>query len=98
MTLWLKTISVRDPVSLLAKAGRLGYRETDIVEGDAADPPVHEADDGLNVSFASTLLAEGHCDSTTSAHPSPVEASREPKCRKRDEHGSLGVNNSNNVK
>jgi hypothetical protein len=42
MAFRLKTISARDLVSLLAKAGRLGYREANIVEGDAADPPVHE--------------------------------------------------------
>ena len=46
MVLRLETISARDLVHLLAKAGRLGYRETDVIEDDAGDPLVHEVHEG----------------------------------------------------
>ena len=47
MALRLETISARDLVHLLAKAGRLGYKETDVVEDDAGDPLVHEVYEGF---------------------------------------------------
>ena len=43
---WLETISARELVHLLVKAGRLGYRETDVVENDADGPLVHDAHEG----------------------------------------------------
>jgi hypothetical protein len=97
----LETINARDLVSLLAKAGRLGYRETDVVEDETVDPLTYEAD-GLSASFASTLPGErtdqGHGESTASPQPPPVESPREPKRRKTDERGSLGENGPSNTK
>ncbi|KIM92760.1 hypothetical protein OIDMADRAFT_149972 [Oidiodendron maius Zn] len=77
----LETISASDLVHLLAKAGRLGYRETDVVEDDAGDPLVHEVYKG-----------RGRAGSTLSPHPSLFEASREPKRQKTDECESLRKN------
>jgi hypothetical protein len=95
IALRLETISARDLVELLAKAGRLGYMETDIIESDAVDPLAREADKGLDASFSSTLPTErtgqGCSDSTPSLQPSLVEASRKLKRRKTDERESLHI-------
>lgn len=88
----LKTINARDLVSLLAKAGRLGFRETDVVEDETVGPLTHEADEGLSTSFAPNLPGErtsqGRSDSTASPQPSPIEPSRELKRRKLDKYGN----------
>lgn len=89
----LETINKRDLVSLLARAGRLGYMETDFVEDNAVYPRIHEAHKGaqphVNVSPASMVsderIGQGHSDSTASPQPYLCEASREPKRRKTDE-------------
>jgi hypothetical protein len=55
----LETINARDLVNLLAKTGRLGYTETDVVEDETIVPRIHEADKGtqpsLSANSASTL-------------------------------------------
>jgi hypothetical protein len=91
-----ETINARDLISLLAKAGRLGYKDTNLGEYNGVDCLVQEANEGtLSAHSVSTLPGARigqRSDLTASPHPSSVEASRGPKRRKTDEHGSLGVN------
>jgi hypothetical protein len=85
----LETINVRDLVNLLARSGRLGYKEMDVVENDAVYPLVHEAHEG-----GPRVERKGHScsDSTTSPQSYQVQESREPKRQKTDELGALRVN------
>lgn len=91
----LDTISTRDLVCLLLKARRLGYKGADVAKGKRLGPLPYRADEGLSASFASTLPGEGtgngRSDSTTSSEPYPVEASRERKRWRSDDHGSYAV-------
>ena len=91
----LQTINARVLIRLLARARRLGYKDTNSSEYNAVDCLVQEAnEDILGANSTSALpgarIGQGR-DSTASLHPSPVEASRGPKRRKTDDHDPLGI-------
>jgi hypothetical protein len=91
----LESINARDLVGLLAKAGRLGYGGTNIVEDNAVDCIAHEADEGKERSrgphSASKVpdVGRDQGSDSTASEPSPAKASRGPKRRKKNEEGSL---------
>ena len=93
----LESINAKDLASLLAKAGRLGYRGTNIVEDNAVDCLAHEADEGTQPSLDNHSASkvpdverDQGSDSTTS-EPSPAEASSGLKRRKKNEDSSLSL-------
>jgi len=87
MGLRFKTISARDLVNLLAKAERLGYRETDVADDEGTVHPVQGAHERvrsrLDALGTPTVLGErigqAYSDSAASPQPSIVEESRETK-------------------
>ena len=86
----LESINTRDLVGLLAKAGRLGYGSTSIIEDNAVDEADECSQPRLGANSVSTVPGVGRdqgSDSTASK-PSPAEASRGPKRRKKND-GSL---------
>lgn len=91
----LEAINRKDLTNLLAKAGRLGYKDSNSGEHNAVGSLVQEANgDTLGANFASTLpgARTGRArDSTASSRPSLVEASRGPKRRRTDDREPLGI-------
>jgi hypothetical protein len=83
----LETINVKDLDSLLAKVGRLGHRDINIIEHNIVDSMIQQVDEGTQPSrsghsastLPSTKTGQGGSDSTAAPRPSPVEASRGPK-------------------
>jgi hypothetical protein len=95
----LETISGKDLVNLLTKAGRLSHREADVIDDDEVAPLVQAHNSGqphLDANSAPTLRAERIGQDGGNSAPSPqaslVEVSRVPKRLKTNEHGSLGAN------
>lgn len=92
ITLRLGSINTRDLVSLLAKAGRLGYNDTDIVEGDALDGLAYEADGGPQLRLAThsaSKMPDVERDQgrdSTASELSPPGAYR-PKRQKKNQEG-----------
>ena len=91
----LESINTRDLVGLVAKAKRLGYSGTNIVEGNALDCPAHEADGGPRPSLGTRSASKvpdverNQGSNSAASELSPAEASRGPKRRRKNEDGFL---------
>lgn len=94
----LERINARDLVRLPAKAGELGSKGTNIVENNALDCLPHEANESTQASLATHSASKvpdagtDHGSDSTASEPSPAEATRGPKRRKKDEGQSLIFN------
>ena len=102
----LQTISVRELVKLLAKAKRLGYQETDIIDDDETAYQAHEGSRSRLDAIGAPKppgekIGQVRSDSTTSPQPSTFEEFREPKRLKTiqaHERESVAVNKPSNTR
>ena len=87
MELRLKTIGAGELVKLLAKADRLGYDKTDIIDDEEDVCPAQEACEDSRSSLEvitapkprDTIVGQLHRNSTASSHLTALEGGRAPK-------------------
>jgi hypothetical protein len=91
----LESINTRDLVGSLAKAGRLAYKSTNVVDGNAVDCLQHRADEGTQtclVTLPPSKVPDVERDlgsDSSASEPSPADASHGSKRRKKNDDGVL---------